>query len=51
MLSAIGGGGVGAAIQGLAPGLPPPTQKELALAHDVALRFDVHIAQAMCSNV
>ncbi len=47
MLSAMGGGGDGAPIQGLAAGLPPPTQKELAQALDVATRFEVHIAQVI----
>ena len=45
MLSAMGGGGDGAPIQGLAAGLPPPTQKELAQALDVTTRFEEHIAQ------
>jgi hypothetical protein len=47
MLAAMGGGGDSTPIQGLAAGLPPPTQKELAQALDIATRFDVHIAQVM----
>ncbi len=45
MLSAMGGGRDSEPLQGLASGLPPPSQKELAQALDVATRFDVHIAQ------
>jgi hypothetical protein len=45
ILAAMGGGGNSEPLQGLAAGLPQPTQKELALALDVATRFDLHISQ------
>jgi hypothetical protein len=45
MLSAMGGGRDSEPLQGLASGLPLPSQKELAQALDVATRFEQHIAQ------